>query len=132
MTMGRALAPRRLDQRGTLDNYERRLRSMPREIFLELDGAWLETFDVYGAFREVGVVDCPAMRLLDVAREHGANVHGVISARTREGRYVCADVGGIPREQLPLVYVGPRNSFSGRCASKFALRHEDKVFETDT
>ena len=123
-------ARRKVDSRRTLANYEGRLRGMPDEAFAALDDAWLESFDVYGVFREAHV-DCPATRLMGVARERGARVHGVLSARTRGGRFLCETVDGVPRDRLRIVYVGERNYFSGRNEpSPFALRHVDKVFLT--
>ena len=68
------------------------------------------------------------MRLMRVARDRGVRVQGVISARTSGGRYLCESAGGVAREELRLVYVGPRNYFSGHEPSAFALRHADKVF----
>lgn len=123
-------ARRKMDWRRTLANYESRLREMGVEVFVALDDAWLESFDVYGVFRDAHV-DCPATRLMTVARERGARVHGVLSARTRGGRHLCEAVDGVPREQLRMVYVGERNYFSGRNEpSPFALKHADKVFLT--
>ena len=75
-------ARRKLDQGRTYSNYERRLRAMPHASLFVLHGVWLESFDVYGVFTEA-LVDCPAIRLMNVAREYGIHVLGVLSACRR-------------------------------------------------
>lgn len=53
--------------------------------------------------------------LMRVAREHGVNVLGVTSEHKSNGEYVVS-VGGAPR-----VYLGKRNYFTSKAASKWSI-----------
>ena len=105
---------------------------------MELDGAYLSTYDVYSTITNTdrgrlcrgGQDELCALRLMRVARSLGVDVRGVTSERKSDGAYICHELaGGDTRDTARVVYVGPYNYFTGRSASVWTLSAEDKVYE---
>ena len=115
-----------------LARYAYRLRKLGPEYFAELDGAYLSTFDVYSLLPMTngklhvgqGMSTCHAIVLARVAYEKGALIKGVISERQTNGHYICARP-----PDAKVVYVGPRNFFTGHIQSPWMLIPFDRALK---
>ena len=128
---------RTLNIEATLERYEARISRLPRSLLMELDGAYLSTYDVYstvthtdrGRICRGGKDEIVALRLMRVARSLGVDVRGVTSERQSDGAYICHELAdGETRDSATVVYVGPYNYFTGRRASVWSLSAEDRVY----
>ena len=122
---------RNLNIEETLARYRTRVTALPREEFLELEGSYLSSFDVFSTFAEAppSSVQSHAFVLMQVAREKGVEIRGVTSERKRAGQYICQQLlGEDTRENARCVYTGKYSYFTGHVQSKWAIRPSDRVY----
>ena len=124
----RILKRRKLNLEATLNAYENRIKSLPREDLLALENAWLSSYDVWDTIpfdkmeeeirkRHGTSLDNNAYRLFQVVTEKEIPIAGITSERQSNGTYIA---------QIPVE--------GGRAQTKVMLElwlvwHEEKEFE---
>ena len=120
------------DMAATLDQYEKRILTMPRAEFADLHECYLSTFDCYSNILR----DVPnshhmcnhAVVLMRIARRHSFNVFGVTSERKNNGKF-CVDLPDPhKRGETRIVYVGKYNYFTKNRSSRWRLLPHDYVY----
>ncbi len=123
---------RNVDIPSSLFKYTERLKTMGANLFNDLSGSLLGTFEIYSTHFDIPEgdrMDCFAAALMREARKRGVNIIGVTSERKRLGEYICYDFGeGRNRSNTHVVYVGKFSYFSGHERSVWAPTREDFVF----
>ena len=139
----RKLKRRKLHVQNTLNAYEQRIRSLHQAELVELEGAWLSTYDIWDTIpsdkvneefvkRKNTNLDNNAFRLFIVAIERGIKPSGITSERQAGGIYIAEIPVEGGRSVSKVIFVGLHNSFTGRSTSKYSiLPHDKRYWNTD-
>ena len=135
----RILKRRKLNLEATLNAYENRIKSLPREDLLALENAWLSSYDVWDTIpfdkmeeeirkRHGTSLDNNAYRLFQVVTEKEIPIAGITSERQSNGTYIAQIPVEGGRAQTKVMFVGAHNSFCGKKASLFSILPIDKRY----
>ena len=137
----RKLKRRQLDIPRTLHAYEMRIRSLPRDKLLELEGAWVSSYDLWNTIpassfeeeyevrRDNSDLDSSVLRLTSVALEKEIKIRGCTSERRHYGVYVAALGDETPREQQKIIFCGDHTAFTNKSPHPiFSLKPHDKRY----
>ena len=141
MTTKRKIRRRQLDLVRTLNAYEMRIRSIPRNKLLELEDAWLSSFELwntvlasqfeeeYNMRRDNPNLDNCVLRLASVCLEKGINIRGCTSERKRYGEFVASLADEKPREEQKIIFCGAHSSFHHKKRHPlFSIQPHDKRY----
>ena len=133
----RKLRRRVLNKEQSLKAYEARMRALPEETIMELDGKYLSSLDVFDTYniddpeidrRYESFLDNSCFRLAHVCKARNIKILGVTSTRIMQGQRIAAV---LPEYIDKIKYVGGHCgcSFHNLRSSVFSLRPEDKRYE---
>lgn len=126
------MGKRKMNWPETRRRYQERIRMLPDNLWRNLDGAYLGTFEIYStveAMDEDDHMDCFAGVVFRVAVEKGYLPLGITSVRKSRGLYICPTLlDGLPRAEATIVYVGKYSYFSNHEKSPFAPVSTDYVY----
>lgn len=126
---------KRINHEKTIQRYIQRLRQQPRSFFLELEGKYLSSFELYSTVEDINQVSAfiyknvPALHLLLVAREKNVHPLGLTSERSKNGLYLTKE----RQKNENIVFVGKFSYFAKQSekTSKYALLKSDHVYYND-
>ena len=145
MTTKRKIRRRQLDLVRTLNAYEMRIRSIPRDKLLELEDGWLSSYELWNTVlasqfdeeyhirRDNPNLDSCVLRLASVCLEKGINIRGCTSERKRYGVFVASLADEKPREEQKIIFCGSHSSFHHKTRhSLFSIQPHDKRYYNDS
>lgn len=106
---------KQIDWDQTLNNYEKRLRSYPKNVFTHLEGAYLSDF-IHKGTSHIPILE-------GICERHGVNILGIIFENKKNGTYLY-----VPEDfdsNANVVYVGRPNNITGHLESPFGIVKDD-------
>lgn len=120
-----------VDMAATLAAYRERISALPADSFRQFTGAFLADYKLHLCTPEDRIPKTHAYVLADIAREHGFQAAGFVSANKKDKKYIESLPNGLMRPDeggdAKIVYVGDKNQFTKQEASVWALLKTDKV-----
>lgn len=123
---------RKVNWKETKRIYKERISHFPTELWEDLNGAYLGTFDIYSTVENIeedAHMDCFAGIILRMAREKGYTPLGVTTERKSKGVHLCPLLlDEERREDCKIVYVGKYSYFSNHQKSAWSPIASDYVY----
>lgn len=123
----RRLIRRKLDIVRTIDRFRGRISELSNEALQSYlpEGCWLSTYDVWGCYEtDQPNIHSNAFEILNIARDRGLVVNGVVTEHKTQGRLVST-----PAVKGERIYVGRHNSFNGKTMHRtLSIQPRDKVY----
>lgn len=120
-----------VDMNATLAAYRERISALPADSFKEFAGAFLADYKLHLCTPGDRIPKTHAYVLAEIARGHGFNAAGFVSANKKDKKYIESLPNGLMRPDeggdAKIVYVGDKNQFTKQEASVWALLKTDKV-----